>query len=197
MGRSTRKSMLFLMLGGMHAGCAHTPIAVDGVPEAPSAPALYRVQAGDRLMVSVWSQAQLSGEYGVRPDGRMTMPLIGDIAAAGFTTTELAEHIAAMLDGLVLNPKVTVALRSMRQALVSVLGEVRAPGQFELRDNEEIIDVLARAGGLTEFAHPDRIYVLRRDNAVPRLRFTYDDLTARQGKLTRFCLKDGDIVIVE
>ncbi len=179
--------------------CSHVQpfVWADDLPMTASAPELYRVRAGDLVFVSVWNQPQLSGEHLVRADGRLTLALVGDIAVAGLTTSAVAEKITTKLEGMVVDPKVTVALRTARMPIVSVLGEVATPGQFELRDNEGILEVLARAGGLSQFADRDRIFLLRRDAEHPRIRFSYEQMTTRRDNGLSFALRDGDVIVVE
>src|SRR5687767_7218203 len=87
---------------------------VDELPQEALQPAPYRVQTGDKLVVSVWNQAPLSGEQTVRPDGSITMPLIGDVAVAGMTPPSVSQEIARRLNGLVIDPKVSVSVASTR-----------------------------------------------------------------------------------
>jgi polysaccharide export outer membrane protein len=188
-------ALLSLSLSFEVAGCAHNFVWVDDLAEKPPERAVERIQSGDVVQVTVWKQEQLSGDYHVRRDGAMTLPLVGDVPVAGLTPSDAAAQVARRLDGIVLDPQVTVAMRQQRAPLVSVIGEVRTPGQLELRQGETILDVLARAGGLTEFASNDGIYVLRPPKE--RVRFDYTSLIRAEGRGLDFVLRQGDIIVVE
>ncbi len=187
------------LLSASLLACAHGGAFVwaeEFVDETP-APEPYRVGAGDQLQVAVWSQPQLSGEYAVRNDGQITIPLVGEIAVLGLSLPGVAAALTRRLDGLVVEPKVTVALRNVRPHVVSVLGEVRTPGQYPLDPQATVLEVLAKAGGLTTFADPESIYVVRRDARSLRVRFTLERITRPRSTPTAFRLRDGDVVVVE
>lgn len=147
----------------------------------------------------MWKQTQLSGEYVVRLDGKITLPLVGEIAAGGLTPDGVAAQITRRLDGLVLNPKVSVAVNETTEARISVLGEVRTPGRFAITDKDGVLTALSLAGGLTEFARTDGIYVLRQDydGKRVRIRFDFRKLAGGQGRGADFLLRNGDIVVIE
>ena len=180
------------------AGCASTAsyVWVDNLPDQAFEHTPYRIHAGDLLNILVWSQENVSGPARVRPDGKVTLPLVGDIAVAGLTPPACAEQITRRLDGLVLEPKVTVTVTENKTPTVSVVGEVRNVGDYPVLQEDTVLQILARAGGLTEFAQPDHIYVLRRQPTQVRIRFTYDQLVEGTGRALSFKLRDGDIVIV-
>lgn len=180
------------------AGCASSApyVWVDNLPDQAFEYAPYRIHAGDRLNVLVWNQEGISGEVRVRPDGKVTLPLLGDIAVAGLTPPACATQITRRLDGVVLEPKVTVTVSETQPPTVSVVGEVRDVGDYPLRQEDTVIQLLARASGLTEFARPNHIYVLRRKPRLLRIRFSYDQLVEGTGRALSFKLRDGDTVIV-
>lgn len=180
------------------AGCAldGAYVWVDDLSARELAPAPYRVMPGDRLHVHVWNQAALSGEVLVRPDGNITLPLVGDVLVLGRSPPQIAGDIARALGGLVKEPKVAVALAGTRSPVVSIVGEVRNAGVFELRPGEGVLEMLAHAGGLSEFADRSRVFVLRRSEGT-RVRFHYDKLARAKGPGVLFLLQDGDVVIVE
>lgn len=199
---STKKRNAFGILccaaAALLVGCAHDGYTdVDELPERALAPAAYRIQNGDQLIVTVWNQENLSGEVNVRPDGNITLPLIGDVAVAGMTPPACAKEIARRLNGLVLDPKVAVSVAQTREPTVSVLGEVRDAGTYPLRRGEGVLEVLARAGGLSEFADRERIFVIRRQGEPLRVRFSYHKLVRSEGAAIAFALQDGDVVVVE
>jgi polysaccharide biosynthesis/export protein len=181
------------------SGCAHTGTFVwaEDFVDTPPAPETYRVVEADQLRVSVWSQQQLSGDYTVRNDGSITIPLVGDVAVRGLALPGVAEMLTRKLDGLVVDPKVAVALVNVRPSVVSVLGEVKTPGQYPLDPRATVLEVLAKAGGLTPFADPDSIYVIRRDAGSVRVRFSMERMTRQPVAVSTFRLCDGDVVVVE
>jgi polysaccharide export outer membrane protein len=172
---------------------------VDDLGGGAAIPESYRLRAGDRVHVQVWKQPDLTTDALVRPDGRITVRLVGDVAIAGLAPEDAATAIQRRLEAteVVLDPKVSVSLVASRTAYVSVLGEVSSPGRFELLPDHTLLDLLSLAGGLTEFAQLDGIYVVRRDQPSPRVRFRWDDLRTAQGSALDYRLQDGDVIVVE
>lgn len=155
------------------------------------------IEAGDRLQVVVFGQDALSGEFDVRPSGDVVLPGGGGtFVAAGKTAEQLAADVQHRLRGLIAEPRVTVVVALRRPPSVSVLGEVRTPGRFEISPGEGVLPALARAGGFTPFADPNRIFVVRAGSGH-RIRFRYDDLTSARGASAGFVLRSGDVVVVE
>lgn len=189
---------LALVLGLAAFGCATEGkfVWVDQLDSAALKSAPYLVSPGDRLLINVWNQPPLSGEVLVRPDGNITLPLVGDVPVAAMTPQQVADAIARKLNGLVVEPHVAVSLAGTRAPSVSVLGEVRSAGSFELRPGEGVLELLARAGGLSEFARKDAIFVVRRSQEL-RVRFDYARLSRGVGAAAAFELQDGDVVVVE
>ncbi len=181
------------------AGCAHPNsfVWVEDYANQVPPPAEFRFAVDDELAVAVWNQPQLSGAHRVRNDGMITLPLVGDVAVAGLTTEGAAAQIAAGLEGLVVEPKVTVELLARAAPQVTVAGEVRNPGRLALRPQDGVLELLAQAGGLTEFADRDGIYVLRRDSGVTRVRFRHQQLLGGDPGALAFQLRDGDVIVVE
>jgi polysaccharide biosynthesis/export protein len=190
-----RALALFFVL--LSAACAEGPFVwVDDVPANVLKPQPYKVQTGDKLVVNVWSQAPLSGEVVVRPDGNLTLPLVGDIFVLGMTPPQIGEEVTKRLNGLVVDPHVAVSLAAVREPNVSVVGAVRTAGAYPLRPGEGVLEMIARAGGLSEFANRGKIFVLRRSTNL-RVRFDYDRLAHADGAAVKFMLQDGDVVVVE
>jgi polysaccharide export outer membrane protein len=140
--------------------------------------------------------AQTSGKMRVRSDGRITLPLVNDVVAAGKTPVQLARDIETALKTVILSPQVTVIVEDFTPT-ISVLGEVAKPGPQTLQRDTGVADVLAAAGGLTNFAHKDRIFVVRSTPQQLRIHFTYDALTKGIGRAPLFRLRAGDVVVVE
>jgi polysaccharide biosynthesis/export protein len=190
-----------VMAGCLAAACASSQGAIEveqfkGDPEASATPE-YVIRIGDLLAVQVYNDEKASGRARVRTDGRISLPLLNDIEAAGKTPIKLASDIEASLKSLLVSPRVTVSVEESTPLSISVLGEVEKPGQQVLQHEAGVADALAAAGGLTRFAHKDRIYVVRSRPEPIRIHFTYEALTRATGPATLFRLRAGDVVVVE
>lgn len=169
---------------------------VDDYPP-PAEAKDYRIVPGDVLSVVVYRQEGMSTRERVREDGKVSLPLIRDVQAAGLSTGELSEQIQTRLRDYINAPAVTVGVVETRPLVVPVLGEVAHPGQYTLEKGAGVLDALAAAGGFTEFAHRDRIFVLRRQSTLTRIRSTFENLSRGQGRASAFRLQAGDAVVVE
>jgi polysaccharide biosynthesis/export protein len=187
------------------AGCASGSIG-DAVPvaqykEPPSSTSTteYVINSGDMLSIQVWEQGALSNRMRVRSDGKITLPLIGDVQAAGKTPLKLAADLEGSLKAIVLNPKVTIVVEDSKAPTISMMGEVGKPGSLPVDSEMGVAQAIAASGGLTAFAHKDRIFVVRSTGAEKpvRIHFTYDELTKTVGPASQFKLRPGDVVIVE
>ena len=193
-----------LLLALFFASCAtsHAPYRwVDDLPAADE-PAIYRIAARDVISVRVYNQEAMSLERArVRDDGRISLPFLKDVAAAGLTPNELGEELQHALVSVIVDPVVTVTLEEPASLTVPVLGEVATPGTFSLQRSSGVLHALAAAGGLTQYAGYENIYVLRRldpkSRAPTRIRFRYLDLTSGGTAAAGFLLQSGDVVVVE
>jgi polysaccharide export outer membrane protein len=157
----------------------------------------YRLGPGDKLRVEVYKDAQLSQSLQVRPDGKVTLPLIGDIVAAELTPLQLRDRIATSLKEYITNPVVTVIVVEANPAMVFVMGEVNQPGSIPMRGPMTVLQALAMSGGFKEFANPKNIRILRKSgnqNKVETIRFNYND--AIKGTVAPVFLSPGDMVVV-
>jgi polysaccharide export outer membrane protein len=165
--------------------------------EAVSSPDEYRIGAEDTLQISVWRNEALSKTIPVRPDGMISLPLLNEVKAAGLTPAELRQILTDKLTEFMPNPEVSVILTDVRSFKVSVLGEVRRPARYELKSWTTILDVLALAGGFTEFAARNRIVVLRPEGkTIKSIQFNYNKVVSSPGEQENFFLRAGDIVLV-
>jgi polysaccharide export outer membrane protein len=171
---------------------------VDDVPasEFGGKPEAYVINVGDLLNVRVYNQDAMSTRARVRPDGKIAVPLLGDIEARGRKPAELAKALEARLKEFVVAPAVIVTVEEAQPMLVSVIGEVARPGILTLEPTSGVLQALAGAGGVTDYANRDRIFVFRRSPQL-RIRFTYESLTRGEGKGAAFLLQQGDVVVVE
>lgn len=156
----------------------------------------YVIGVGDLLNVRVYNQDPVSSRVRVRPDGKISMPLVGDVPARGKHPAELAKFIETRLKEFILAPSVSVTVEESTGVLISVIGEVARSGAFNLEPGAGVLQALAIAGGLNEFADRDRIFVYRK-NPELRVRFTFESLTRGVGRGTAFALQAGDVVVVE
>jgi polysaccharide export outer membrane protein len=158
----------------------------------------YVIVEGDVLAVRVVGQDSASATTRVRSDGRITLPLIGDVMARGHTPTTLSRDIETRLKPFIVVPSVSVAVQETQAAKVSIVGEVTHPGVYMLGDDAHLLAALALAGGPTDFASSDKIFVLRATAAAPlRIRFTWRRLTHGDLPDSQFTLRGGDTVVVE
>ena len=123
----------------------------------------FRLGPEDVIEVSVYQDKDFSTTLPVRPDGKISLHLIGEIVASGKTTKELQKEIAEKVAQFIPNPSVTVSVKEVNSPKVSVLGEVKSPGMYKIKDRATILDAVALAGGLTEFAKKDKVTVFRVD----------------------------------
>jgi polysaccharide export outer membrane protein len=181
------------------AGCAPTGpyVWARDIPKQPGGSVSRILRPGDRLQVVVHGQETMSGEFEVRPGGEVILPVSGQFQAAGLSVRQLTDEVLKRLSGVLNTPHVTIVIASRRTIAVSVLGEVRTPGRYELTDSEGVVDALARAGGLTVFADDSAIFVVRRHPPGPRIRFRFSDLAGASASSLAFELTQGDIVVVE
>jgi polysaccharide export outer membrane protein len=178
---------------------AATPTAGAAAPRAANVPVQpeYRIGAGDKLQINVYKESDLSPALQVRPDGRITMPLVGDIAAAGQTPMQLQRRLSESLREYVANPVVTVMVTEVADRVVYVMGEVATPGAVPLKGSMTVLQALAMAGGFKEFARPGSIKVLRKvpnSDRVETIPFNYKDATRDDAAV--FYLAEGDTVVV-
>ena len=161
----------------------------------PSLTEDYHLGAGDKLRIEVYKDAQLSQSVQVRPDGNGTLPLIGDMEAAGLTPIELRDRIATSLREYVTNPTVTVIVVEATAATAYVMGEVNHPGAVNLQAPLTILQALALAGGLKDFADAKNIRVLRPGpKGLQTISFNYKE--AVKSSLAPVYLRPGDTVVV-
>jgi polysaccharide biosynthesis/export protein len=177
-----------------------TPGASNGksLPRVASIEPDYRLTPGDKLRVEVYKDAQLSQSLQVRPDGKVTLPLVGDIVATDLTPIQLRDRITNSLKEYITNPVVTVIVVEASPVMVYVMGEVMQPGSIPMRGSMTVLQALAMAGGFREFANPKNIRILRKgrgnSTAVETIRFNYND--AIKGNQPPLFLSPGDMIVV-
>jgi polysaccharide export outer membrane protein len=176
---------------------AATPAATPAASPV-AAPGAYRIQAGDLLIISVWKEPDLQSEVQVRSDGALSFPLTGDIAAAGMTVEELRSEIAKRLGEYVPDAVVTVALKLSGGNRIYVLGKVNRPGEFPFGKPIDVMQAISLAGGLSPFASPDDMHILRRgaNGSLQSIPFRYSDVERGRALAQNILLQGGDTVVV-
>jgi polysaccharide biosynthesis/export protein len=172
---------------------ATTPVRGASAANQPE----YRIGSGDKLQINVYKENDLTQALQVRPDGRITMPLVGDFAAAGQTPMQLQRKLAESLKEYVTNPVVTVMVVEVADRVVYVMGEVNTPGAVPLKGSMTVLQALAVAGGFKDFANKGGIKVLRKvpgSDRVETIPFSYKDSTRSDAPV--FYLAEGDTVVV-
>lgn len=157
----------------------------------------YRIGPEDVLDISVWNNSAISRTVPVRPDGKISLPLVNDVQAAGLTPTQLRSVLLKKLAEYVPSPEVSVIVREVHSFKVSVIGEVKKTGRHELKGRATVLDILAMAEGFGEFAGRGRIVVLRPEGKTMRqIPFNYNKVLSNNGALENFFLQPGDIIVV-
>jgi polysaccharide export outer membrane protein len=178
------------------------PVAATAVPAVDVDTAVlpgaadYRIGPEDLLDISVWKNPELSRTVPVRPDGKVSLPLVNDIQAAGLTPTALRQQLTQRLSEFIPAPEVAVIVREVHSMKVAVVGAVKTPGRYELKSAATVLELIALAQGFTDFASRDRIVILREENGeTQRIPFNYRKVAAgdEQANLT---VQAGDIIVV-
>jgi len=170
-----------------------TPTPAPAGAEDPS----YKIGAQDVLKVDVWREDQLTRTVPVRPDGKITLPLLNDIQAAGLTPMELGGVIAEGLRKFITNPQVTVTVSEINSRRIYVNGEVNKSGAFQLIPHMTVLQALSGSGGFTAFARIKNIYVLRNENGKSiKIPFNYKDAIKGKNPEQNIELQPGDVVVV-
>ena len=159
----------------------------------------YFIGPEDVLNITVWRNVDLSKEVTVRPDGRISLPLIGDITAVGKTPAQLSEDISTKLKEYKENPQVSIVITQVNSYVIYVLGEVAKPGKYPLRSKTTLLQGVTIAGGFNASAARNKIVVFRfaKDGAGQvKIKASYDDIVLRDGSNQNIELKPGDQIVV-
>ena len=198
LGTVARRSILLLVTGLLAMGLPGAALAQQAEPEAEERSGgdeMYRIGVGDVLDIQIYEQESRE-EVMVRPDGRITVPLIGDVTAAGTTPPELAKRVGEKLSVYVENPTVTVAVREIHSYRVYVLGEVADQQMIESNTPLRLLEALAIAGGFNDFAKKE-IMVLRGSGPeARRFEIDYEEIVEGRSADSNFRLRAGDVVVV-
>lgn len=164
---------------------------------APGPSADYQIGPQDVLTISVWKEPEITRTVPVRPDGKISLPLLNDVQAAGLTPMELAESITIGLKKFIADPQVTVIVTEINSRHFYVLGEVGRPGAYPLLPGMTVLQALSGAGGFSQWANLNEIYVLRNEGGQQvRYPFKYKDVLKGKRTEQNIELKPGDTIVV-
>jgi polysaccharide export outer membrane protein len=157
----------------------------------------YRIGPEDILQIFVWKNETLSRLVSVRPDGKISLPLLGDVQASGQTARELRDTLVKRYVEFIASPEISVIVNEVKSIKVSVIGEVPKAGRYELKSRTTVLDMLAMAGGFGQFASRSRVFVLRPEaGKMKRIPFNFNKAVSEGGEQENFYLQPGDIVVV-
>jgi len=170
------------------------PVAASAKPHDDT----FVIGADDVLAINVWKEPEITRSIPVRSDGKISLPLVGEVQAAGQTPRQLEQAIAAKLQGYISEPEVTVIVQEIKSQKFNVLGQVSKPGSYPLSNTVTILDAIALAGGFRDFAKQKSIYVLRQNpNGEPtRLPFNYKEVIKGKNPSQNIKLEPGDTIYV-
>jgi len=196
-----RRARLFVSALALAMSIAAARPALGHQTPPVKADAQYIIGPEDVLDIAVWSNPDVSRTVPVRPDGMISLPLLNDVRASGLSPMQLRGWLTTALEKYMPSPLVSVIVREVHSFKVSVIGEVKTPGRYELRSRTTVLDVLAMAGGLSQYASRARITILRREgDQVREVPYDFEKITAKAGPRTaaqqNFCVQPGDIIVV-
>jgi polysaccharide biosynthesis/export protein len=166
-------------------------------PTDPVVPPGYVIGTDDVLSIVYWKDKDMSSEAQVRPDGRIALPLINDVQAAGLTPEQLREKLTEESKKYMEDANITVVVRQINSRKAFITGEVNKPGPYPLTSPTTVMQLIAMAGGLREYADSKKIVIMRTNNGTPiSLQFNYKDVIAGKNLKQNIELKPGDTVVV-
>ena len=178
--------------------------AVTASPVEPSSPTgnkladnTFVIGNDDVLAINVWKEPDISRSIPVRSDGKISLPLVGEVQAAGLTPLMLEKDIATKLKSYIAEPEVTVMVQQVNSQKFNILGQVAKPGTYVIANSPTVLDAIALAGGFRDFAKRKSIYVLRHSaTGDTRLPFNYKDVSQGKNMTQNIKLQPGDTIIV-
>jgi polysaccharide export outer membrane protein len=167
------------------------------LPAGVAAPADFVIGPNDVLTIVFWRDKDMSSDVQVRPDGKISLPLLNDVQAAGLTPEQLRVQITATAARLVEDPTVSVVVKEINSRRVFITGQVAKPGTYALSGPTTVLQLIAMAGGVLEYADSKNIAIMRTENGKPSsFQFNYKDVTKRKNLKQNIELKPGDTIIV-
>jgi len=171
--------------------------SADVAPPAAPVPTDYRIGVEDVLSVVFWKERDLSAEVVVRPDGKISLPMLNDVSAVGLTPEQLASAVATAASKYVRDAGATVMVKEIRSRKVYVVGEVAKPGAFAIGNDMNVLQALAEAGGLLEHANKNDIVIVRQERrSERRFTFNYNDVVRGRNIQQNIRLAPGDTILV-
>lgn len=191
-------AVFFFVSGVLLAGSSTVYCAEeDFLPTPPSAADNYRLGAGDLIQVTVWKNKEVSGSFRVRPDGKFSMPLIGDIVAGGSTTDSVSMQIEQKLKLFIESPFVSTIVVESTSNRVYIVGEVAKPGTYPITGSLTALQALAVAGGFTAFANKDKMILVRGTGEFQRnIPLSYSKMLRTPGEKNNPVLQRGDTLVI-
>jgi polysaccharide export outer membrane protein len=157
----------------------------------------YVIGVGDSINIKVYEQDGLSTELKVRRDGKIALPLVGEVVAAGKRPLELSSELEARWKQFVVSPRVTINVTASQPVSVTIVGEVGHVGTVTLEPPARLVEALAQSGGPGEYADKSMIFVLRQFPTYKRIRFTWDSILRNEEGEAAFALRTGDVIVIE
>jgi polysaccharide biosynthesis/export protein len=208
--QSSKTYFLITLLALVAGASAQTNTARNNGPELNSAVTrdraavakphddTYVIGVDDVLAINVWKEAEVSKTVPVRSDGKISLPLAGEVQASGETPRQLEQELSAKLKGFISEPEVTVIVEQIKSQKFNILGQVTRPGSYPLVNSPTVLDAIAVAGGFRDFAKQKAIYVLRRnaDGTESRLHFNYKDVIRGRSADQNIKLQSNDTIVV-
>lgn len=170
-----------------------TPGQATETASAGVDPRVYVVGPEDVLFIRVWREMDFTASYIVRPDGKITIPLVGDVQAAGLTPERLGEQLKQALSDFINSPDVTVTVTQVNSKKFFITGQVFRPGEFPLVVPTRVFDALSNAGGFRDFANKKKIVIIR---GAERIRFNYTDMLKGKNPEQNIFMENGDTIVV-
>jgi len=193
----TLKNLIFSYYGGSFLAFFFGCILLLSNQTVALAADVYRLNPGDKLEITVWEEEKLKQEVVVLPDGTISFPLVGHVAAAGKTTEDLVKLLRERLSKFIPDSEINVRLLAAEGNMIYVTGEVKNPGKFVMKGPTDVMQALSMAGGLTAFAKKNSIIVLRReaDGRTNSLPFDYGDVEDGDNIESNILLQSGDTIV--
>jgi polysaccharide biosynthesis/export protein len=192
--------VFLLVVAGLFCPAQETLATADGSRSSDAKTPVvstsgYKIGVGDVLHIAVWEEPQLTETAVVRPDGKISMLLVSELDVAGMTPEAAQQALTEQLSKFVRKPRVTVTVQEIHSRMVFITGEVQRPGAYPLLDTMNVVQLVARSGGLTDFAKQKKVYVLRAANST-RIKVNYAKVLEGQAPEQNVQLAPGDTVVV-
>jgi polysaccharide export outer membrane protein len=198
---ATIAAALFAVSVNVAAQTKPAPQTTTVKPQASAAsvtpPADYVIGPSDVLTITYRNEKDMTGDYIVRPDGKITLPLLGDVEAVGVTPEKLTEQLAKVSDKLFIDPTISVGVKAINSRKVSITGSVEKPGQYDILGPMDVVQLISLSGGLREYTSGKAITILRTEGGKQTsFRFNYKEVLEGKNLTQNIQLKPGDRVLV-